>query len=106
VTAFERLKKLLGLSGGAGNGSAPANAMIDCEEAAARLFEYLDGELDDISEEEVRRHLEVCEGCYPRAQFEKRFIEALGQSQNNGHAPEELKGRILEAIAQGGAEEG
>ena len=80
--------------------------MISCEEAAARLFEYLDGELDDASEEDVRRHLEVCKACYPRAQFEKHFIEALGRSQNNGHAPEELKGRILEAIAQGEAEEG
>jgi len=106
VTAFARLRKLLGLSGGGGNSSAPANAMIDREEAAARLFEYLDGELDDISEEEERRHLAVCKECYPRAQFKKRFIEALGQSQNNGHAPEELKGRIMEAISQGGAEEG
>jgi anti-sigma factor (TIGR02949 family) len=105
VTAFERLKKLLRLSGGAGNGSASASAMIDCEEAAAKLFEYLDGELDDISEDEVRRHLEVFKGCYPRAQFERHFIEALGQSQNNGYAPEALKGRILEAVAQGGAEE-
>ena len=54
----------------------------------------------------MRRHLEICKGCYPRAQFEKRFIEVLGQSQSNGDAPEELKGRILETISQRGAEEG
>ena len=106
MSAFDRLKRLLGMSGGGGNGTSSSGGMIPCEEAAARLFEYLDGELDDVSEEEVRRHLEVCKACYPRAQFEKHFIEALGQSQKNGSAPEELKGRILEAIAQGSAEEG
>ena len=106
MTAFDRLKRLLGLSRGNGNGGAPSGGMIDCHEAAARLFEYLDGELDHVSQEEVRRHLEVCKACYPRAQFEKHFIEALGRSQRDGHASEELKGRILQAIAQGGAEAG
>ena len=77
--------------------------MIDCDEAAARLFEYLDGELDDVSEDEVRRHLEVCKACYPRAQFERHFIEALGRSQNDGHISEELKERVLQALAEGGA---
>jgi mycothiol system anti-sigma-R factor len=77
--------------------------MISCDEATARLFEYLDGELDGVSEEEVRRHLDVCKACYPRAQFEKHFIEALGRSQKDGHASDELKGRILQALTEGGA---
>ena len=77
MTAFYSLKRLFGLAGGNGNGGEPSGAMIDCDEAAARLFEYLDGELDDVSEEEVRRHHEVCKACYPRAQFERHFIEAL-----------------------------
>ncbi len=105
MSAFERLKRLLGLSA-KGNGGEPAGGMISCDEASARLFEYLDGELDGISEEEVRRHLDVCKACYPRAQFEKHFIEALGRSQKDGRASEEMKGRILQALAEGGAQGG
>ena len=71
MSAFDRLKRLLGLSGEKANGGEPPGGMISCDEAAARLFEYLDGELDGVSAEEVRRHLEICKACYPRAQFEK-----------------------------------
>ena len=80
--------------------------MISCDEAVARLFEYLDGELDDMSQEGVRLHLEVCKACYPRAQFERHFLEALGRSQRDGHTSEELKGRVLQALAEGGARGG
>ena len=106
MTAFERLKRLFGFSGGDGNGGDPSVGMISCDEAAARLFEYLDGELDDLSEEDVRRHLEVCEACYPRVQFERHFLEALGRSQRDGHASQELKGRVLQALAEEGARGG
>ena len=106
MTAFDRLKRMFGLSGGAGAGSDPSGGMISCDEAVARLFEYLDGELDDMSQEEVRLHLEVCKACYPRAQFERHFLEALGRSQRDGHTSEELKGRVLQALAEGGARGG
>ena len=74
--------------------------MIPCEEASARLFKYLDGELEDVSEEEVRRHLAVCEACYPRVQFEKHFLEALQRSQNGGRVSESLRERVLQALAE------
>ena len=87
-------------SGGSGSPGERALAMIPCEEAVARLFEYLDGELDDLSEEEVRHHLEVCTACYPRAQFERHFLEALQQSQNGGRASGSLRERVLKALAE------
>lgn len=74
--------------------------LISCKEASARLFEYLDGELDGISEEEVRGHLEVCEACYPRVQFEKHFLEALRRSQNGGRASETLKEKVLRSLEE------
>ncbi len=75
-------------------------AMIPCDEASARLFEYLDGELEGVSEEEVRRHLEVCEACYPRVQFEKHFLEALRRSQDGGRVSESLRDRVLQSLAE------
>ena len=109
---FDSLKRFFGgtdqngRSGGAapsrGRGSPgeTAVAMIPCDEASARLFEYLDGELEGVSEEEVRRHLEVCEACYPRVQFEKHFMEALRRSQNGGRVSDSLRERVLQSLAQ------
>jgi len=61
--------------------------MIPCEEANARLFEYLDGELEDVSKEGVRLHLGACKECYPRVQFARHFLEALRGSRNGGRGP-------------------
>ncbi len=80
--------------------------MISCDEARARLFEYLDGELNDVSADEVRRHLDACKGCYPRAQFEREFLAALSRAQQNGSAMPDLKNRILKALAKEGAGDG
>ena len=77
-----------------------AVAMISCEEASARLFEYLDGELEGMSEEEVRLHLEACEACYPRVQFEKHFLEALRRSKGGGRASESLRERVIQSLAE------
>ena len=121
---FDALKRLFGgtgRNGGSGDTTSPATsgsptaggastasgaagetavAMIPCDEASARLFEYLDGELEGVSEEEVRRHLEVCEACYPRVQFEKHFLEALRRSQDGGRVSEDLRDRVLRSLAE------
>jgi anti-sigma factor (TIGR02949 family) len=90
---FEGLKKLFG--GRGGNGTE----MIACDEVRSRLFEYLDRELDQVSEEEVRRHLDACPQCYPRAAFERRFLESLRTAGEGQLAGADLKNRILKALA-------
>ena len=112
MSFFETLKRLFGgtaqqgrsggtgSSGNSGSDDETAVAMIPCDEASARLFEYLDGELEGVSEEEVRRHLAVCEACYPRVQFEKHFLEALQRSQNGGRVSGTLRERVLQALAE------
>ena len=88
-----------------GSPGETAVAMIPCDEASARLFEYLDGELEGLSEEEVRHHLAICEACYPRVQFERHFLEALQRSQNGGRVSGSLRERVLEALADDGRPE-
>ncbi len=112
MSIFESLKRLFGgtdqksRSGGTdssdstGSPAGTAVAMIPCDEASARLFEYLDGELDGLSEEEVRHHLEVCEACFPRVQFEKHFLEALRRSKGGGRVSESLRERVLQSLAE------
>lgn len=97
-TGSSRGSASCGSDGGAPDGNAVA--MISCEEASARLFEYLDGELEGMSEEEVRLHLEACEACYPRVQFEKHFLEALRRSKGGGRASESLRERVMQSLAE------
>ena len=80
-------------------GGAPT-PMIGCEEALEKLFEYLDGELDPASARQIETHLEVCKRCYPRAQFERSFLEALAQTHGTAAATPELRARILAALEE------
>jgi len=48
---------------------------LGCEESLARVYEYLDGELDAAEHEAVRRHLEKCRKCYPHYDFERLFLD-------------------------------
>lgn len=90
---------------GRGDGDGIAGEVIDCREALSRLFEYLDGELDDVGEEEAARHFEVCERCYPRLQFEKAFQEAVRRVRAGEEPPGSLRRRVLDTLKAQGFEE-
>lgn len=97
---FETLKKLFGFGNGNsgpgdGRGSGGDPGMISCQEALDRLFEYLDGELEGFTREQVAHHFEVCRRCYPRLQFERAFLEAVRRAERGEEAPPHLRERIL-----------
>ena len=50
---------------------------IGCEEALKALAAYLDGELPGQAHADVHRHLETCQSCYSRAEFERRLADQL-----------------------------
>lgn len=97
---LESLRKLLGSIGGGKVHAGDDGAMILCDEAKTRLFEYLDGELAPSSHDEVERHVEICKACYPRFQFERHFLDALQAAEERGTASPELKARILRVLAE------
>lgn len=100
---LEAFKKLLGALGVPENGNEAGDPeMIPCEQALERLFEYLDGELEGETLEQVKRHFEVCRRCYPRLQFEKSFMEAVRTVRGGEEAPPELRNRILQALQEEG----
>jgi mycothiol system anti-sigma-R factor len=52
-------------------------AAVDCSEALARLFEFIDAEIDDVEGDRIRRHLADCEPClsaYDVADHLKRLV--------------------------------
>lgn len=71
---------------------------IGCEAALRALAAYLDGELGGEEQGDVSRHLETCQSCYSRAEFERRMgshLAALGQ-----RAPEPaFQDRIRQLLA-------
>ena len=97
---FDGLRKLFGSIGGGENRDGEGNGMISCDEAKTRLFEFLDGELAEISHEEVERHIKLCKACYPRFQFERSFLDALHAAEERGTASPGLKDRILRVLAE------
>jgi len=74
--------------------------MISCQDALRFLYEFLDGELEGASSAQVRAHFDVCQRCYPHLQLEASFRAALQRACGGPCAPEELKTRLLAALAE------
>lgn len=50
---------------------------IDCEQALAQVFEYIDHELSAHEREAMQHHLHACKSCFSRAEFERRLKHKL-----------------------------
>jgi anti-sigma factor (TIGR02949 family) len=67
---------------------------IGCLEAIETLYAYLDGELgDEISIEQVEKHMAHCRSCYSRKDVERALTEHIRRSQRET-APLALQGRL------------
>lgn len=84
--------------------TGPAKEMIRCEDALRLVQEYLDGELDGVSQERVKAHFDVCGMCYPHLRFEASFLEAVKRAGAGESAPEELRARVAALITEAGSE--
>ena len=72
--------------------------MVRCEEALENLFDFLDGELDERNRAAIEQHLDICKRCYPRAKFERAFLEALERVDEGKGVPDDLRQRVLASI--------
>ena len=52
---------------------------IDCEQALAQIFEFIDHELRPHEHEAMQEHLHACKSCFSRAEFERRLKEKLNK---------------------------
>lgn len=76
--------------------------VLGCREALARVYEFLDGELEDASPDQVAEHFRLCSKCYPHLAMERSFREALCRALKGQHAPDALRGRVLELLDREG----
>lgn len=49
----------------------------DCDQALSNLYAYIDAELDGVSAERIRSHVEGCHGCDGPYAFEKRLLNIV-----------------------------
>jgi len=67
---------------------------IGCLEAIETLYAYLDGELDDdISNDQVEKHMEHCKSCYSRKDVERALSEHIRKA-NRKETPSALQNRL------------
>jgi len=74
--------------------------MISCRDALDLIYEYLDGELADVSEEQVRQHFEACRRCFPHLKLEEAFLAAVHRASRGEAAPPELRSRVMSLLSQ------
>lgn len=109
---LERLRQLLGFGGDGASGPTPPRppydgrlppgceeiADIPCEEAAKRVYEYLDGELEQEDSAAIRCHVQQCELCYPMYNWEQLFLDALKRRGDRPEPSEELRRRVARLL--------
>ncbi|MBI4277904.1 MAG: zf-HC2 domain-containing protein [Armatimonadetes bacterium] len=72
---------------------------MTCEEAVARLYEYLDRELDPGTRRRVRQHLARCRPCTDKVHFEAYFLAQLRRCLVSERAPASLYRRLEALVA-------
>jgi anti-sigma factor (TIGR02949 family) len=73
-----------------------------CLETVRRLDDYLDRELSATETREVERHLEVCDRCLQRFQFEGAVLDQLRVKLRQVAVPETLEARLRQALRDDG----
>ncbi|MEO5877239.1 MAG: mycothiol system anti-sigma-R factor [Streptosporangiaceae bacterium] len=75
-----------------------------CEEVLARVYTYIDGELEQSGCSEVKQHLEECGPCLREYGLEEVVKKLVNKSCGCDPVPDDLKAKVLwrlqEAINQ------
>ena len=77
---------------------------VDCDAALLQLFDFLDGELDESLVARLKEHVTRCKPCFERADFERRFLEAVHAARAEECCPTALRERVLQSLRAEGLE--
>jgi anti-sigma factor (TIGR02949 family) len=75
--------------------TGPASDGSYCERALARMYEFLDNEIDTADGDAIRQHLAECEPCLDRFDLEQAVKAVVRRCCGEEHAPEHLRSRIM-----------
>ncbi len=71
--------------------------MIPCDRVIARLWEYVDGELEPASAAEISAHLDMCARCFPQYDYQRAYREFVRRTRRQD-VPAGLRRRVFETI--------
>lgn len=74
---------------------------LTCQEAVARLDDYVDRELSEAEMGRVREHLETCEACAAHFRVEEQLLHEVREKVRRIAVPASLLQRIRERLADG-----
>lgn len=80
-----------------GSGSSERPIYDPCQEAVATLYTYLDGELTYDRRELIRHHLDECEPCLKKFDFEAELKKVIALKCRD-EVPQSLRMRVAEAL--------
>jgi mycothiol system anti-sigma-R factor len=71
---------------------------MNCQDCLDRMWQYIDGELDVESTDELQRHLAQCRECFSEAEFERRLKDMVRRACGAERAPERLRERLTKIL--------
>jgi mycothiol system anti-sigma-R factor len=71
-----------------------------CSEVLARVYNYLDGEIDAVDIAKVRQHLDECGPCLREYGLEEVVKKLVHKHCGRDMVPGDLRARVLTRIAQ------
>ncbi len=71
--------------------------MISCSDAVQKLWEYLDGAVDDTQREAIEEHLSFCRRCCGELEFAEELRSFLAAHAED-ELPESIHARLLTAL--------
>lgn len=72
----------------------------DCREVLERVYQYLDGELDDHTVGKIQQHLDECRPCLSEYDLDVVLKALVRRSCGGECAPEQLRARIMLQITE------
>jgi mycothiol system anti-sigma-R factor len=80
-----------------GSETAVSDDDIDCSDAVHTLYHFLDGELTPDRLAHIQHHLEACQPCLEKFDFEAELRLVIARKCRD-QVPESLRVRIVESI--------
>jgi mycothiol system anti-sigma-R factor len=75
-----------------------------CSEVLARVYSYLDGELDEGGCSEIKDHLDECGPCLQEYGLEEAVKKLVHKSCGCDPVPNDLRDKVMDRIRQAVAE--
>lgn len=78
--------------------SRPTPTLMECSEALLRVYEYLDGEMDEVDHSKIAAHLDDCAECLRQYSLDTTLKALVRRSCAPEPAPAALRSVIMSRI--------